>query len=186
MGRPNKPNYKLPTSLKKVINFDINNCKQDEKILVVGGGNSAVEYACAVSEFANVTLSYRGGELKRVNNENIQNLLKLSENNKILLKMAIDIEFIENYRGRIKVYFQHGEIKIYDRVVYAIGGTTPINLLKKCGFLLKKLPVYDTNFMSHIKGLYIAGDVAVNGGSIALGLNHSYTIINHIKQKNIF
>ena len=45
MGRPNKPDYKIPPSLNNVINFNLNSCSSGEKVLVVGGGNSAVEYA---------------------------------------------------------------------------------------------------------------------------------------------
>ncbi len=45
MGKPNKPNYKIASEIQKNINFNLDSCSKNEKILVVGGGNSAAEYA---------------------------------------------------------------------------------------------------------------------------------------------
>lgn len=59
MGKPNKPDYALPISLKERINFNLDKCSQGEKLLIVGGGNSAVEYAIELSKTNNVTLNYR-------------------------------------------------------------------------------------------------------------------------------
>ncbi len=43
MGKPNKPSYKIPPSIKQFVNFNLDKCSKGEKILVVGGGNSAAE-----------------------------------------------------------------------------------------------------------------------------------------------
>ena len=45
-----------------------------ERILVVGGGNSAVEAAIALSANNDVTLSYRGDEFVRITKENARRL----------------------------------------------------------------------------------------------------------------
>ena len=37
MGKPNKPNYKIPSEIQKNINFNLDSCSKNEKILVVGG-----------------------------------------------------------------------------------------------------------------------------------------------------
>src|SRR5205807_6488454 len=47
---------------------------RDEDILVVGGGNSAVEAALALAEQNHVTLSYRGPEFTRVFKDNRKKL----------------------------------------------------------------------------------------------------------------
>ena len=44
------------------------------KVVVVGGGNSAVEAAIALAERSDVTLSYRGAELHRITRENARRL----------------------------------------------------------------------------------------------------------------
>lgn len=67
--------------------------------------------------------------------------------------------------------------------MYAIGGTTPVDFLKKCGitFDADAKPEFDENYETKTKGLYLAGDIAVkSGGSIAIALNHAYQIISHI------
>jgi thioredoxin reductase (NADPH) len=73
MGKPNKPDYKIPPAIKQCVNFNLDQCDEGEKILVVGGGNSALEYAYDLADNHNqVTLSYRKGEFSRANPENIQ------------------------------------------------------------------------------------------------------------------
>ena len=65
MGKPNKPDYNIPSSLNTAVNFNIYKCKENEKVLVVGGGNSAVEYAYLLGKDNNVTINYRKSEFKR-------------------------------------------------------------------------------------------------------------------------
>ncbi|MCJ7765339.1 MAG: FAD-dependent oxidoreductase, partial [Thiovulaceae bacterium] len=78
-----------------------------------------------------------------------------------------------------------GENESYDRVVYAIGGTTPSGFLNGSGIEIEEgKPVHDENYESNIKDLYVAGDITQeSGGSIALGLNHGFAIANHILKK---
>lgn len=59
MGQPNRPTYKIPIALSKQVVFSINDCKENEKTLVIGGGNSAVEYAIALCKTTPTTLNYR-------------------------------------------------------------------------------------------------------------------------------
>ena len=41
--------------------------------------------------------------------------------------------------------------------------------------------IYDENFETSQKGLFVAGDIAVkNGGSIAIALNHAFKILTFI------
>ena len=83
----------------------------------------------------------------------------------------------------MKVNFSDGYYTIYERVIFAIGGTTPVDFLKTCGitFDADNKPEFDENFETKSKGLYLAGDIAVkSGGSIAIALNHAYSIVSHI------
>jgi len=182
MGKPNKPSYKIPTSLRTQVNFNLDKCSNGEKILVVGGGDSAVEYACELSETNEVTLNYRRSELTRPNPTNQEMITKYSEDDAVRLKLGIDIESLESEHGQVKVNFTDGA-ELYDRIIYAIGGTTPKDFLKSCGITLDDTgePIFDENYESEVKGLYIAGDIAFkSGGSIAIALNHGYRIVTHI------
>ncbi len=188
MGKPNKPSYKIPPSVKSLVNFNLDQCSKREKILVVGGGNSAAEYAYDLADQDNnVTLVYRKEKFTRLNPENEKILYEYNGQEKLRLRMNTDIESLENEDGCIKVNFNDGFFTIYDRIIYAIGGTTPIEFLKKAHILVddNSKPIYNEHHETNIKGLYVAGDIAcVGGGSIAIALNHGYHIVNHIlKQK---
>ena len=188
MGKPNMPSYKIPPSLKAIVNFNLDSCSEGEKILIVGGGNSAAEYAYELADEKNiVTLVYRKADFSRLNPENEQILKSYNGQEKLRLRLATDIESIENEHGKAKVNFNDGYFTIYDRIIYAIGGTSPVDFLKKCDIHLdeKANPLYDEHYMTNVEGLYVAGDIAFNtGGSIAASLNHGYHIVNDVVRKS--
>jgi len=74
MGKPNKPNYKIPPSIRQKVNFNLDNWTQGEKIVVVGGGDSALEYAIDLCDDNTGTLNYRRTEFARANPTNGQNI----------------------------------------------------------------------------------------------------------------
>ena len=185
MGKPNKPSYKIPPSLRTQVNFNLDKCSNGEEILVVGGGDSAVEYACELSHTNEITLNYRRAELSRPNPTNQEMIATFAEDEAVTLKLGVDIESLESEHGQVKVNFSDGA-KLYDRIIYAIGGTTPKDFLKSCGITLDDAgePIFDENYESEVEGLYIAGDIVFkSGGSIAIALNHGYRIITHILNK---
>jgi len=186
MGKPNKPNYKIPASLRSKVGFNLDKCSTGEKVIVVGGGDSAVEYACDLSETNNVTLNYRREELSRPNPTNQKMLKTYVENGNVILKLGLDIESVTDNNSKISINFADGTSELFDKAVYAIGGTTPKDFLKACGVTINKKgnAIFDENYESETKGLYIAGDIAfASGGSIAIALNHGYRIVNHILGK---
>ena len=50
MGVPNKPSYPIPLDIRNKVFFNANSINDEDKVLVVGGGNSAVEYAYFLDE----------------------------------------------------------------------------------------------------------------------------------------
>ncbi|PLY06843.1 MAG: cbb3-type cytochrome oxidase assembly protein CcoS [Arcobacter sp.] len=179
MGKPNKPSYKIPSSLRSRANHTIADCKGNEDVLVVGGGDSACEYAYFIHQDNRVTFNYRRDEITKAHPKNVKNLMNCAEDKEIELKLGIDIEKVEDENGKFKVYYTNGEISKYDRIIYALGGVTPKEFLESCSVVLdeKGNPfVNEKNLNS--QGVYLAGDVAGSiGGSIALALNHGYNII---------
>lgn len=187
MGKPNKPDYKFPPSIKPQINFNLDKCGSNEKILVVGGGNSAAEYAYDLADQNNdVTLVYRKPEFSRLNETNEKILKKYNGQEKLRLRMNTDIISLENEAGKVKVEFTDGYSVLYDRIIYAIGGTTPVDFLKSCGVEVDEdgKPIFDEHQETSMPNLYVAGDIAfASGGSIAIALNHGYHIVNNILRK---
>ena len=186
MGKPNKPSYKIPPSIKKRVNFNLDNCSKGEKILIVGGGDSATEYAVELGKENDVTLNYRRDKLTRPNPTNIKNIEEAFKSGLVKPKLGVDIESLESEHGLVKVNFKDGTSEVYDRVIYAIGGTTPVDFLKSANLELDSRgePIIKDNLESSVDGIYIAGDIAFkSGGSIAIALNHGYKIVKDILSK---
>ncbi|MDA3945736.1 MAG: NAD(P)-binding domain-containing protein [Helicobacteraceae bacterium] len=187
MGKPNKPDYKIPGTLKKLINFTLDSCSENEKVLVVGGGDSAIEYAVDLADKNTVSICYRRENFRRANPTNQKDIADALENGSVRALLGVNIVALEDDGGKVSVVLDEGETETYDRVVYAIGGTTPSAFLTSSGIDIEDgKPVHDDNYQSNIKGLYVAGDITQeSGGSIALGLNHGYAIANHILKEKL-
>ena len=185
MGKPNKPNYKIPSSIRKRVGYTLDGCSEGEKVLVVGGGDSAVEYAVDLAEKNEVDICYRRETFRRANPTNQKNIANAIAHDEVHPILGVDIDGLEDDEGRVKVLFKDREPKTYDRIVYAIGGTTPSGFLASSGIEEKDgRPVHDTHYQTNIPGLYVAGDITQeSGGSIALGLNQGYHIARHIVER---
>ncbi len=182
MGKPNKPDYKIPGSIKKQVNFTLDSCSENEKVLVVGGGDSAIEYAVDLADKNTVSICYRRENFRRANPTNQKDIADALEKGRVRAILGVNIMALEDDDGKVRVILDEGEAESYDRVIYAIGGTTPSAFLSASGIDIEDgKPVHDDNYMSNVEGLYVAGDITQeSGGSIALGLNHGYAIANHI------
>lgn len=186
MGQPNKPSYSIPLPIRSFVNFNANSVQPQEKLLVVGGGNSAVEYAYDLCKSNPTTLNYRRTEFTRINDTNAEELQKVIASGELQTKLGLDIIALSNEEGKVGVEFSDGHKEIFDRVIYAIGGATPIDFLQKCKLELdeSQTPQTDSNGESSIPNLFVAGDIALrSGGSIAIGLNHSHKIAQEIASR---
>ncbi|PAF44351.1 NAD(P)-binding domain-containing protein [Helicobacter sp. 11S02629-2] len=194
MGQPNKPTYALPPTVRKFINFNANDCQKGEKVLVVGGGNSAVEYAVDLTNLTDTTLNYRKSEFTRINDTNASALKGVLDSKKLKGKFGIDITSLEAApsisgnadRDSIKVNFTDGSSEVYDRIVYAIGGVAPLDFLHKCGIKVDSngVPLADSNHETPTKNLFVVGDILFkNGGSIAIAMNDGLDIVECIRKR---
>lgn len=182
MGKPNKPEYKIPPSVKNQVHFTLDACSFGEKIMVIGGGDSAIEYAVDLCDKNEVTICYRRGTFRRANPINQSDIERVVANGSVRALLNTEISEIEGEGGKVKVLFSDGTSNVFDRLVYAIGGTTPSGFLQSSGIREEDgKPVHDENYETNIEGLFVAGDITQeSGGSIALGLNHGFAIANYI------
>ncbi|CAM3359135.1 NAD(P)-binding domain-containing protein [Helicobacter labetoulli] len=189
MGQPNKPSYAIPPTIRKSVNFNANDARSEENILVVGGGNSAVEYAIDLAQNTqggSVTLNYRRKEFTRINDINAKELESALSNGQLMGRFGIDIIELSDEDGKVAVKFSDESKEVFDRVIYAIGGATPVDFLKKCGIQTdeKGVPLVSQTLESSVKNIFVAGDIALkSGGSIALAIKHSYDIMNEIAKR---
>lgn len=183
MGKPNKPDYKIPPSIKNQVHYTLDGCSQGEKVMVIGGGDSAIEYAVELCDRNDVTICYRRGTFRRANPTNQADIENAVGRGAIKAMLNTEIIELENESGKVKVLFSDGSYELFDRLVYAIGGTTPSGFLLSSGIREEDgKPVHDENYQTNIEGLFVAGDITQeSGGSIALGLNHGFAIAHYIK-----
>jgi thioredoxin reductase (NADPH) len=178
-GRPNKPKeYRFPPALRERLLFDITSQKiEGEDVLVVGGGDTAAEYVEYLRKQGNrVTLSYRGSEFKRLNEQNRATLLEMEERGEVEILRGSNITALETDTGRPRVVFKEEQYapRTFDRVVYALGGTTPTNFLRMLGIEFNdEGPIFNESGETNVPGLFLIGDLVVGktGGSIITAFN---------------
>ncbi len=185
MGKPNKPSYKIPSAIRSIVNFNPYDCKGNEKILVVGGGDSAVEYACQLTTINEITLSYRKPSFTKINDINQEMIQLYDQENKLTVHYNTDIESIEaaEDNGKVKVIYKNGDANTYDRIIYALGGTTPVDFFRKSNMALDEndMPLINDTYETSVEGLYIAGDIVYQkGGSIAMAISHAHDAMKEI------
>ncbi len=138
---------------------------QNEDILVVGGGNSAVEAALALSENNRVTLSYRGSEFARVFKSNAQKLKEAVGAGKIRVMYNSNVR--EFGAGTCKLEVNRaGRSAIielpYRHAFVLIGAELPTDFLRSAGIRLENdwsgnpLPAMAWT-LATLGGLWLAG-----------------------------
>jgi thioredoxin reductase (NADPH) len=104
------------------------------KVLVVGGGDSALEAAIAIAEQpgATVTLSYRSAAFARVKVKNRERLEVMRQAGSIDVLLGSKVKAIEPQRVQIEV---DGALRSLpnDTVIVCAGGELPTPLLQKIG-----------------------------------------------------
>jgi thioredoxin reductase (NADPH) len=143
----------------------------------VGGGDTAAEYCQFLVQQGNrVTLSYRRQEFARLNPVNLESLMALETRAQVRIIRGSNITALEEDGGRPRAVFQEAEheASTFDRVVYALGGTTPLNFLKAVGIKFEgEVPILTQGYETSLPGLYLIGDLSAGkkGGSINLAFN---------------
>jgi thioredoxin reductase (NADPH) len=187
LGKPNKPEYKIPASLKNSVLFEITSAEiKNSKVLVVGGGDSASEYCQYLVQAGNeVALSYRRHDFTRMNEINKHSLLTLEQEGLVTIIRESNIISVADEGGKPKVNFagEPQKAEQYDYIVYALGGTTPNNFLKMLNIEFEgDSPTLGENHETSVKGLFLLGDLAAGskGGSIIWAFNSSRKAIRQI------
>ncbi|HUJ26784.1 MAG TPA: NAD(P)-binding domain-containing protein [Myxococcales bacterium] len=178
LGKPNTPDYKIPRAeLRGRVHWDVTSDKlAGERALVVGGGDSAADYAhYLVARGFRVDLSYRKAEITRMNQINLADIHGMAQAGRLELLLGIDIHRLEAAEGKPRAVFKHGpEPRVYDHVVYALGGSTPAGFLQATGIELRGgEPLLREGGETSVPGLFLAGDLTAGkkGGSIISAFN---------------
>lgn len=108
---------------------------EERHILVVGGGDSAIEAALGLAEQHGnkVTLSYRKGEFSRIKQRNEERIKTAMESGHIEVLFKSDVVQIAEGAATLKVGEREERVIANDDVFVFAGGKPPFDLLKKSG-----------------------------------------------------
>lgn len=135
-GTPRKlgvPGEELPKVVYRVLDPEQH---RGQRVLVVGGGDSAVEAALACVDLASVTLSYRGDAMNRLKQANRQRLQLASDQGRLQVLLRSEVVTIAPDSVVMRVDGQLRELG-NDAVVVCAGGVLPSALLRSMGIRIE-------------------------------------------------
>jgi len=181
MSTPRSLGVPTAESIAERIFYDIQKISSvDKKVLVVGGGDSAAEFARALIERGHsVCLSYRGNTFEKMLPINNLATLKLVEEKKLFFYPSSIIQKIEDQKGRPIVYFNDSsEGEQFDCIVTALGNERPANYLSSIGIQLG-CEGEDNFCATEVEGVFFVGDLASikSGGTINIAFNRGTATI---------
>jgi thioredoxin reductase/NAD-dependent dihydropyrimidine dehydrogenase PreA subunit len=133
-GTPRKlgvPGEELPKVVYRLIEAQQ---YRDQRVLIVGGGDSAVEaaLACAAETGTKVTIAYRGDAFSRIKAKNRERIEAARDAGEIDVRLKTDVERILGDSVVLKDADASAEIG-NDAVIVQAGGELPTRLLKELG-----------------------------------------------------
>ncbi len=112
---------------------------EGRRVLVVGGGDSAVEAACSLVEEtdATVTLSYRGEALTKIKAQNRERFESLVREGRLTALLKSQVKEIGLHETKLAVGGETRSLPV-DDVIVLIGGELPTALLQRIGVHIER------------------------------------------------
>ena len=158
----------------------------DKKVVVLGGGDSAVDWAMMLENVAtHVTLSHRRDKMT-AHEANIDTLMQ----SKVEVKKPYGVKELVGENGQVRelvlIDKEGNEERLeVDHVIVNYGNITSLGPIKEWGLEMEKNSVLVNSKMeTSIPGIYAAGDIATYEGKvklIAVGFGEAPTAINNAK-----
>ncbi|WP_164216555.1 NAD(P)/FAD-dependent oxidoreductase [Virgibacillus sp. YIM 98842] len=171
------------------LHYHVNDMNQykDQNIVLLGGGDSAVDWALMLEPIANqVTLVHRRDKF-RAHEHSVEKLMNSSVDvltpyvpTDIVTSNRIDQIILEEVKGDKKI-----ELDV-DSILCNYGFVSTLGPIKDWGLEIEKNSiVVNTKMETNIPGIYAAGDITTYEGKvklIATGFGEGPTAINNAKQ----
>ena len=149
---------------------------KDKKVVIFGGGDSALDWAIELSKNSKVTLVHRRDEFRGAPSS-VEKIKELENEKKIevLTKYSIkDVSGNENLE-RVEIKNEQGESKIIntDYVLGFFGLIMQLGPILEWGLNIDKktIPVNTENFETNKKGIFAIGDICMYPGKLKLILS---------------
>lgn len=137
-GTPRKLNIKGENSEKVAYRLLEPEEIKEKEILVVGGGDSAIESALMLCDQNKVTLSYRNDVFKRIKQKNSIRINEAIEQNRLEVRFNSNLLIINKDDVKLSMNGDE-EIKLKNDLVYIFaGGELPTQFLHKIGLKITK------------------------------------------------
>lgn len=109
-----------------------------KKVLVVGGGDSAIESALLLAEQNKVTLSYRGESFGRIKPKNLERIQAAAKAGNVEVLYSSNVIRIEEDKVVLRHANQREDNLANDLVYIFAGGELPTEFLQKAGITITK------------------------------------------------
>ncbi|MCB2052634.1 MAG: NAD(P)-binding domain-containing protein [Geminicoccaceae bacterium] len=156
---------------------------ENETIVVIGGGDSAIENAVALARQNRVYIAYRRPEWARAKAGNITAVEKANQGDNLDILFSTSPEKIET--GKIVMRTPEGSREIAcHRVIARLGGIPPRGFLERCGIRFPadknaRIPELSLTYETNVPGLYVIGAPA-GAAVIKQCMNQGYEVIETI------
>jgi thioredoxin reductase (NADPH) len=111
----------------------------NKEVIVVGGGDSAIESALQLAEQNHVILSYRGEAFSRIKPVNMENIKTAAASGRVDVRFNTNLVSIEKDEITLQTGTDGEKIRIKNDLVYIFaGGELPTQFLVKAGILITK------------------------------------------------
>ncbi len=179
----------IPTSIDNKLSYFVKNPQdyQNKEVAVLGGGDSALDWALELSQYAKVSLIHRRNQFRGLES----NVEKVKNNSQIsVLTPYLPANLIDN-SGRCelslkKVGTDETKTIVFDNLIVAYGFRANNRFVKKWGIELENdLIKVDRKMETSVKGIFAAGDSVGYDGRvpiIGIGFGEAQVAITSIMQ----
>jgi Fe-S-cluster-containing hydrogenase component 2/CRP-like cAMP-binding protein/thioredoxin reductase len=165
---------------------------RDERILVVGAGDAAIENALALAGHNAVTIVNRGAEFSRAKDGNLRDVLAALTNPKRRLQCLYEAK-VTAISGQsegdaplaVVVDTANGEVRgSYHRIIARLGAEPPRKFLESIGIRFPSaradsIPELTSAYETNVPGLYIIGSLA-GSALIKQAMNQGYDVVEYL------
>ena len=155
----------------------------NQDIVVVGGGDSAIEIAVALAANNRVTMAVRSPEFIRVKGSLERQALELAQKKQMTIHFSAAVAQVD--REYIDLTLPQSTLRVRaDVVIVKIGTIPPRDFLERCGVPFPSkdrsaVPTVSAVYETQASGLFLIG--AVNGKElIKHAINQGYEVIEHL------
>ncbi len=154
-----------------------------KRVLVVGGGNSAVDAALSLADAADlITIAHRKDELRAVPNK-IERVKALDKVKVLYNTEVVEIAGTEKVEKAIMRDLKEDEIiqQVVDSVILSVGMTPNTEIFKSIGLEMddKGYIKTDKTQKTSIDGIYAVGDIASDLALVVVAVAHGATVAHN-------